>query len=579
MSGPDPRESPAGPDSGASEPFNELRSILLAPEQEKLRRLTDRLDDPRHRAEDVSGVLPEAIALRARRDDRLMVSMRPVVSEAMRDSMRRDPKSFADALFPALGSAIRKAIAATLGEMVQSLNQVVEHTFSVRGLQWRLEAMRTSRPFAEIVLLRSLVYRVEQVFLVHRETGLLLQHVESGQAAVKDADMASAMLTAIRDFARDTFDAGNDDTLNSLNIGDLTVWIEQGPHAIVAAVIRGSAPLSFKEVLREAVERIHLEVLEPLEDFQGDATPFEAARPALEACLIAQYAVPEQAASPVLKIASSVLALVIVIAFAMWAYAAWSWRSAVAALKAEPGIVVTEADRNWFGANVVAGLRDPLSTDPRALLEARGYRSSDVQLSLQSFASSDPGIVRQRAREVLKAPDSVEFAFENGELAASGHAPAAWIARAREFGPFVAGVRTYSDKSLLDTTAAAIRVEADGLRAVRIPFPVGSAELEPEAAAVAQSCVGSLAALDSIARESGGKIRVGIIGEADASGTEATNARISRLRADAVAFAVGATGFRNLTFDLQGLGATTESDRTVTFDVDEKSLAPRGPQP
>ncbi|MCC6744322.1 MAG: OmpA family protein [Acidobacteria bacterium] len=575
MSGPDPRESPAGNDTGATEPFNELRSILLAPEQERLRQLQERLDDPRHRAEDLSGVLPEAIAIRARRDDRLLVSMRPVVSEAMRDSMRRDPKSFADALFPALGSAIRKAIAATLGEMVQSLNQVIENTFSVRGLKWRLEAMRTGRPFAEIVLLRSLVYRVEQVFLVHRETGLLLQHVESGAAAAKDADMASAMLTAIRDFARDTFDAGTEDSLNSLNIGDLTVWIEQGPHAIVAAVIRGTAPLSFKDVLRETVERIHLEQLEPLDDFQGDATPFEASRPALESCLVAQYAVPEQEASPVLKIATATLALVIVIALAMWAYAAWTWRGAVAALKSEPGIVVTEAERNWFGANLVEGLRDPLSKDPREILALHGYGSADVRLDLQPFASSDAGIVTKRAREVLQAPDAVEFAFDNGALSASGTAPSPWIARAREFAPFVAGVRSYSDERLLDTTAAAIRTEAERLRAVRIPFALGSAELVPEAAEVARSGAGILSALDTIARDAGGTLRIRIVGQADASGTDATNARISRLRAEAIALAVNTAQFRNLAFDLQGLGATPDSDRTVTFQVDESSLSPR----
>ena len=134
MSGPDPREVSAPPEVAQPEPFNELRAILLAPEQARLRELTERLDDPRTRAHDVGGVLPEAIALRAGHDDRLSVAMRPVVSDAMRQSIRRDPKSFADALFPALGPAIRKAIAATLGEMVQSLNQVVEHTFSVRAI-------------------------------------------------------------------------------------------------------------------------------------------------------------------------------------------------------------------------------------------------------------------------------------------------------------------------------------------------------------------------------------------------------------------------------------------------------------
>ena len=76
-----------------------------------------------------------------------------------------------------MGPAIRRAIAEALRAMVDSFNQVLQHSLSARALRWRVEAWRTGRPFAEVVLSHSLVYRVEQVFLVHRDTGLLLQHV------------------------------------------------------------------------------------------------------------------------------------------------------------------------------------------------------------------------------------------------------------------------------------------------------------------------------------------------------------------------------------------------------------------
>ena len=56
-----------------------------------------------------------------------------------------------------------------------------------RSLKWRFEAWRTGRPFAEIVLLKTLVYRVDQVFLIHKETGLLLQHVVADEVRAKDA--------------------------------------------------------------------------------------------------------------------------------------------------------------------------------------------------------------------------------------------------------------------------------------------------------------------------------------------------------------------------------------------------------
>ena len=92
-----------------------------------------------------------------------------------------------------------------LNGMVQRLNRALEESLSVKSLRWRLEARRTGRPFAEIVLLKSLVYRVEQVFLIHRESGLLLQDAVAQSVVAQDTDMVSGMLSAIRDFITDSF--------------------------------------------------------------------------------------------------------------------------------------------------------------------------------------------------------------------------------------------------------------------------------------------------------------------------------------------------------------------------------------
>ena len=134
------------------------------------------------------------------------------------------------------------SLAASLSSMLESMNQTLEHSVSWRALQWRLTALRTGKSFAEIVLLNTLVYRVEQVFLIERDSGLLLQHVKSNAVTAKYADMVSGMLTAIRDFARDSFRVSEDEGLDRFQVGDLSVLVEQGPHAILAAVVRGTPP-------------------------------------------------------------------------------------------------------------------------------------------------------------------------------------------------------------------------------------------------------------------------------------------------------------------------------------------------
>jgi hypothetical protein len=164
----------------------------------------------------------------------------------------------------------------------------MERSFSKEGLSWRVEAWRTGKSFSEVVLSHTLLYRVEQVFLIHRKTGLLLQHVVGSTVAVQDAGMVSSMLTAIRDFVQDSFGTQSEEFLDNFQVGELTVMVEQGPQALLAALIRGTAPKDLRVVFQETIEQIHLAHAQALDEFDGDAIPLEQTRPHLEDCLRSQ---------------------------------------------------------------------------------------------------------------------------------------------------------------------------------------------------------------------------------------------------------------------------------------------------
>jgi OOP family OmpA-OmpF porin len=231
-----PREDP-------EQEYQELRELILAPEQQALHRLHHRIDDPASRTEDVGSVVAEAIQLRRKQggDEALSAALTPTIETALRDSVRKDPGTLADALFPVMGPAIRRSILETLRAFLESFNQVLDQSLSIQGLKWRWEALRTGRSFTEVALLHSLIFRVEQVFLIHRKTGLSLGHAVAPAVAMQDPGLVSAMLSAIQDFVRDSFHTPQGQGLNRLNVGDLDVWIEQGPYAILACVIRGIA--------------------------------------------------------------------------------------------------------------------------------------------------------------------------------------------------------------------------------------------------------------------------------------------------------------------------------------------------
>lgn len=432
-----------------------------------------------------------------------------------------------------MGPAIRKAIAEALRGLVQALNQSLEHSLSLRGLGWRLEAIRTGRSFGEVVLAKTLVFRVEQVFLIHRDSGLLLQHVVAPEVEVQDVDMVSGMLTAIRDFAHDSFHVGDEEGLQTMEVGDLQVWVEQGPRAVLAAVLRGTAPVELRLALREALEGVHLELGAELGGFEGDASPFVRARPLLEDCLRSQrVAGPRRRMTRVWVLALLLLALV-----AGWG--ATSFLQArrfgrfLRALSAEPGIVVTGVSREG-GARVVTGLKDPLAQPPEQLLDEHGLEPGRVRFRLGGYHSLEAPLVVARARQVLEAPPTVDLSFEGGVLAVFGTADSAWIARARSVAPLVAGVVRYDESGLRPAAHGELRALADQVESHHVRFEIASSELGASARSDLEEVARRVLGLVRVAAGEGLDVRVRVEGQADPTGTAEFNLALSRSRARAV---------------------------------------------
>src|SRR5215469_234391 len=127
-------------------------------------------------------------------DSRLAEALGPSLGAALKRSVRDEPRTWAEAVFPILAPAIRMAVTSALRDMVQTLNQLLENSLSVHRWRWRVEGWRTGKPLAEVVLLRTLIFRVERVLLVDRNSGLLLASASASGVSAEDEDLVSGML-------------------------------------------------------------------------------------------------------------------------------------------------------------------------------------------------------------------------------------------------------------------------------------------------------------------------------------------------------------------------------------------------
>lgn len=488
--------------------LGELRKILVQPEE-------------------VGEVLPEALKKRARQDDALAEATLPIVEENIRISAQRNPRVLAEAIFPIIGPAIRKAIAEALSQMVQSLNQTLERSLSPQGLRWRLEAMQTGKPFAEVVILHSLLYRVEQVFLIHKKTGILLQHVALNTSETQDGDMVSAMLTAIQDFVHDSFQTSEDATLDSLKVKDFQIWIENSPDAILAAVIRGNAPLNLREIFLEAIEQIQFEQETDLKKFEGDTEIFEDTKPVLQECLQMQLDEKQKSEQKILtpfNVLASVLGIILLVGGFFFVRDYWRWSNYLGRLRSEPGIVITEAERGFL-THEISGLRDNLAINPETILGEYGFDANDVKQNWKPFQDAHPAFVAQRAEKLLNAPPQMKFSFADGVLTADGAASAEWFAEAKRLAPALTGVSEF-------------RVGFGGLKnqieSQKIFFNCGTTDFAGDQDKTIAELAADFGVLSDTAHTEQKQFRAEIVGLADATGSEAANAQISQARAEKI---------------------------------------------
>ena len=272
----------------------QLRHLLFGKDYEDLLALKAQFENSTQYSASIATVIAEALTSREAHDGAISTALAPTVEHALTHAISSNPKRFADVLYPVMGPAIRKSIQQALNEALATFNQLLEQSLSLRSWRWRFDAWRTGQSYAQIALLHTLIYQVEQVFLIHRESGLLLQHVVAEHTQSKDPELVSSMLTAIQDFIQDSFAVEGDGNLDTLQLGKLTVLVEHGPYAVLALVVRGSVPSELRAMLAETSETIHAQYDQALQHYQGDASHFAGIELLLNDCLVKKHKTTEK---------------------------------------------------------------------------------------------------------------------------------------------------------------------------------------------------------------------------------------------------------------------------------------------
>lgn len=266
------------------EALKRLRKIILQDGEVRLSELEQALKNLRARIEDTDELLekldPVIADMLARKilesKDDMAEALAPVMGAAIKTQIADAKDDMVDALYPIIGSTIRKSIAEAMKNLVKTVNEKVDRALSFQLLFRKIKSRMTGVSEGELLLKEAMPFEIHQIFLIHKETGLLLSQV-SGQRSSPSAnqDIISGMLTAIRDFANTAFSGNGRHELSKLQYDDLDIHIEVGRHAYLAVVTSGVPPDGFAQGLRVTEQKIHNLFYKQLRTFDGNTSAFD----------------------------------------------------------------------------------------------------------------------------------------------------------------------------------------------------------------------------------------------------------------------------------------------------------------
>ncbi len=247
--------TPDRPEDGLQDNVEEIRRILLQPET---------------LASKISPVIAQALSDKIRDSrDEIAVALAPVIGEVIRRQSYDARDDIIDALYPIIGQTINRAITEAIRDIARKVDHSLRRNLSPGELFQRFRARISGVNANEIALLNAIPFEVYEIFLIQRESGLLILHLSNSSTPIPDRDLVSGMLTAIRSFAHDAFGQEQKGELDAIEYGEQTIILEAAGSAYLALVVTGIAPSDIRDQMCEILIDLHENYYDSLLHYDG----------------------------------------------------------------------------------------------------------------------------------------------------------------------------------------------------------------------------------------------------------------------------------------------------------------------
>ncbi len=227
--------------------MHQLRQILLREDREALEALKNELDDPVRLSRRVGPLIEEQIQFLKQH---FPAEFRQAVDKIVEQKIRESREELLNVIYPALGVMIRKYVAHQMQMLREKVEHQIRQTTSMNRWIGKMKSMFSGVSQADLLLSAADRPVVEEVFLIERDSGLLL-----GSASLQpmfNREAVAGMLTAIKAFVEDAFERESQE-VELVQYGDFQILMQGFRTCYIALAIRGVLSAGEKDRIIAAI--------------------------------------------------------------------------------------------------------------------------------------------------------------------------------------------------------------------------------------------------------------------------------------------------------------------------------------
>lgn len=220
-----------------------LRGILLEADRKEIEALKATLYQEDRLAERVNPIVEKRIEqIKSNFDQELGKQ----VNQRIEIKIEASKEQLLNVIYPVLGQMIRKFVTYQFQLLKDSIDTQLNQVFSSRGLLGQLRSKLFGIKSSDIVLRDLDKPMIQEVYVIQRDSGLLLGSYSRQQTI--DKDMVAGMLTAIKSFVEDAFQREKEE-LERIEYGNYIILIQNFFSYYIAVALTGSL---------SSQERVHI---------------------------------------------------------------------------------------------------------------------------------------------------------------------------------------------------------------------------------------------------------------------------------------------------------------------------------